>query len=889
MTDARKYMVSMNPPYRTFLFLFTSISLSAATVYVAPNGDDVNPGTRERPVATATAARDVLRRLRAASGPMTIEFADGVYRQAAPVQLSAADGGTADSPVIWRAAHRGKAIFSGSVKPKAYGRVTEPDVLSLLPAAARGSVVYADMPDGVILPGFRGGGCGTPQRLCETPISVFQGKTRLEPARWPNDGFARTGDNVGEIEARHDARFCRSGVFKFSSDRLAAWAKEPDLWTYGLWCYEWADAKVQVLKVDLAEETIAVDPLPIGFGIRERAQFHVMNALSELDRPGEWVVDRKRRRVYIWPLKNAGTIAFACAPGLFVVSGASHLVLDGFVFDCARTDAVCLRGCSNCTVRATTVRRTSAWAVRVEGGVSNRVGGCDLYDLGEGGVYLSGGVFETLSPAGNVADNNHIHHYGNVVPNYKPGVQLLGVGNRATHNLIHHSRHQAIAFGGNDHYIGWNVIHDMCTFNNDAGSIYCCQRDWTKRGTVIERNLIHMTGKKPNPTHTEAIYLDDFSSGVVVRGNLINRATLGVYIGGGQDCAVYNNVILNCSRGICLGSRGVETFAKDISGRGRESGMFRRLDSLKPLLSNELWSKRYPNLLKVYDFADGVFAHNALFNTITNNVCAGCGDVEKGNWAKVGKYCTVTNNLELPSDPGFANYNGFDWELRSNSSAAKLVGRTEFAKMGLYASSDRASPAVRFASDVTPPIPIKKRYDPAVVRIDLPLEGELPEGMDGMADALHACDLPAWSHGKRLVAIFGLADQKEWKDFAFTFTPRFDCRAKLVTMGARGEDTLYDDFRVTGTTMVNGSFERTGGWYLPRPNPNDHRAPLCNLEPPYGVIDASQAHVPAADGVKMACGNDMLNFFTTLELKKGVPVTISFKARALVQADNNVR
>ena len=864
----------MRKAFRILPLLLAAGTAGAAVVYVSPEGSDANPGTCERPLATPTAARDAARRLQAAE--VTVEFADGLYRLAAPLELDARDART-----VWKAAHRGKAVFSGSVKPKARGRVSDPDVLALLPAAARDKVVFAELPDGVALPGFRGGGCGTPSRLCEIPVSVFQGEMRLEPARWPNEGFTRTGENVGRAEKRHDANFCTSGVFKFASDRLAAWAKEPDLWAYGLWCYEWADAKAQVTNVDVAAGTIAVDPSPIGFGIRENAQFHVLNALSELDRPGEWAIDRRRRRIYVWPRPHGGALSFACADGLVRVAKAADVVFDGLDFDCSRTDALVFRDCTNCTVRASTVRRTSAWAVSVRGGAGNRVVGCDLYDLGEGGVLLEGGEFRTLTAAGHVADNNHIHHYGNVVPNYKPGVQLLGVGNRATHNLIHHSRHQAVAFGGNDHTIGWNVIHDMCTFNDDAGSIYCCQRDWTKRGTVIERNVIHMTGKQPNPTHTEAIYLDDFSSGVVVRGNVINRASLGIYIGGGQDCTVDGNVLLNCLHGVRLGSRGVETFAKNISSLGRRSEMFRRLDSLKGLLEGDLWRTRYPNLLKVYGFDDGVEAHNAHFNVITNNVSAGCGTLEKDNWQHVGATCTVAGNVDLAGDPGFVDYANFDWELKSGSPAAAAVGRTEFAQMGLYASADRASPPVKFAADVTPPPEIRRRYAPAVVRIDFPLAGELPAGADGFAEDLHRCDLPGWGRGKRVVADFGQASLSDWREYACSFTPRFDCRIMLTTMGARGEDTLYDDIRVTGAELADGGFESGRGWHLPTVNRSDYRAPNCNLEPPFGVIGAAEAHCAPAEGAKMACGNDMLNFTTGLKLTKGVPVTVTFKARAL--------
>ena len=861
--------------------IFAFLSLSAATVYVAPDGDDANPGTKERPVATAMAARDALRKLRSTFGSATVEFADGIYRQSVPVQLSAVDGGIAGAPVVWRAAHRGGVVFSGSVKPKAYGHVTDPEILSLLPASAQCNVVYADLPDDVMLPGFRGGGCGTPQSLCEVPISVFQGATRLEPARWPNDGFAYTGENVGAVETRHDACFSRSGVFRFASDRLGVWANEPDLWAYGLWCYEWADAKCQVLKIDPDAGTIAVDPSTIGFGIRERAQFYVMNALSELDRPGEWVVDRKRHRVYVWPMKDAGSLAFACAPGLFDARGVSNLIFDGLVFDCVRTDALKFENCSNCFVVASVVRRTSSWAVVVDGGESNRVEGCDLYDLGEGGIRLSGGDRDTLEPSRHVADNNHIHHYGQVVPNYRPGVQLNGVGNRATHNLIHHTVHQAIAFDGNDHYIGFNVCHDCCMFNDDAGTIYCCQRDWTKRGTVIEHNLVHMTGKQPRGTHTEGIYLDDFSSGVIVRDNIINRASLGVYVGGGQDCEICNNLVFNCTKGLCLGSRGIETFGNAVSDKGFKSEMFTALNRILSGPYADRYRRRYPKMADVLDFADGRAAHNAHWNVMTNNVLVGCRGIEQSNWERVAATCCVTNNLETMEDPGLSDYFGFDWSFRPGSEAARRLGDLRFREMGLYASPRRASPAVRFGAGITLPRAFGEEYDLAIVRVDVPFVGKLPEGVKVCAADMGNCTVPDWSRGTRVVADFGMASIKDWKDYRFTFTPAATGMFEIAIMGARGEKTLYDDFAIEGATLVDGGFEKGKGWSVPASlDANDRRFAICNTLRPWGVVTAAETGVPAAEGMKVWCGNDLINATQRIQCSEGVPVTISFKARA---------
>ena len=603
--------------------LMAAAAVVAAPIelHVSPAGNDSNPGTKEKPLATPAGARDALRRMRAAVAdaqervpPAEVVFEDGVYLLSEPVRLDARDG----SNVTWRAANRGKAVFSGALTPAGWKKVDDPAILELLPETARGHVLMADIPQGLDLPGFRGGGCGTPAHLQEIPLSLFQGERRLESARWPNEGFVRTGDNVGKMEKRHDATYSRSGVFKFASPRLAQWAKEPELWTYGLWCYEWADAKARVLAIDPSAGTISVDPSPIGFGIRENAQFHVLNALSEIDRPGEWVIDRAARRVYLWPV-GSEPIRFAAAPGLVDVRDVTDITFDGFVFEYVRTTAVRFNNSVRAKVLSSVFRHTSSWGVKVARGTDCRVEGCDMYDLGEGGVSLEGGDFKTLTPGNNVADNNHIHHYGLVVPNYRPGVQLDGVGNRCTHNLIHHTLHQAVAFGGNDHVIGFNVCHDCCTFNDDAGTIYCCQRDWSKRGTVIEHNIIHMTGKQPRATHTEAIYLDDYSSGVTVRGNIINRASYGVYIGGGQDCDVYGNVIMNCGAAISLGSRGIETFARGISSKGRESGMFKRLERNRALFEGPLWKSRYPNMMRVFDFPDAQHAHDAHFNRITNN------------------------------------------------------------------------------------------------------------------------------------------------------------------------------------------------------------------------------------------------------------------------------
>lgn len=835
---------------------------SFAEIVISVGGPDALAGAMES-VRTARSSEQ--------GGKIVVELADGVYPLSASLVFGAADGGSPDAPVVWRAKNRGKVILQGFAH-FAWKPVEDACAVSLLGEEGRSHVLEADIPAGIPLPGFRGGGCGTPDNLQEIPVSLFEDDSRLELARWPNDEFAHTGEVLGEAKPG----MTTSGVFRFPDDRLDRWVQEPELWAFGLWRHAWADARTKVLKVDPDAQTLSVDPAPIGFGIVADARFYVLNALSELDRPGEWVVDRARRKIYAWPRRKDSRLRLAVADGLIRVRGASNLSFEGIVFEGSRTDALTFVDSTNCQVVASAVRKTSSNGIRATGGARFRADGCDVSDVGETGIIVWGGDKLTLTPARHMIRNCHIHHYGRVIPNYRAGISLSGVGNIAGRNLIHHAKHQGVVFYGNDHRISYNVIHDTCDGNDDAGAIYCCMRDWTMRGTVIDHNLIHMTGRAGHFRNCEAIYLDDYSSGVQVLSNVINRASRGVHVGGGQDCRVAGNLIMNCAVGVILETRATWPY----SAKGRQSPLFRILEANKDVYASEMWRTRYPRLLDVYRFEDGVFAHNSLGLSIEDNAFVSCTlDVEKENWTKAGPYNTVTNNMSCDGNPGLFDYAGFDWRLKEGAVREKL-GELEIGKMGLYESPNRMTPPVRFGADITPPPPFRKTYASASVRIDLPIVGALPAGIDSVATNCRACSVPSWSKGLRVNADFGEADG-QWREYFFAFTPTADMELSFDTMGARGDKTLYDDFRVTGAEFSNGGFESSEGWALPSYSDSDPRASICNLEKPYGIVTAADVGVEPAEGLRMACGNDMLMLSRRIRVRAGVPVEVRFKARAL--------
>ncbi len=98
------------------LLLAAAATAAAADFHVAPGGNDANPGTAEKPLATLRGARDAIRALKA-KGPLaqavTVYVADGTYTVTEPLTLEPLDSGTAQAPIVYQAAAEAHPVFSG--------------------------------------------------------------------------------------------------------------------------------------------------------------------------------------------------------------------------------------------------------------------------------------------------------------------------------------------------------------------------------------------------------------------------------------------------------------------------------------------------------------------------------------------------------------------------------------------------------------------------------------------------------------------------------------------------------------------------------------------------------------------------------------------------------
>ncbi|NQT88904.1 right-handed parallel beta-helix repeat-containing protein, partial [bacterium] len=489
-------------------------------------------------------------------------------------------------------------------------------------------------------------------------------------ARWPNAGYVpMTGLPKGKM----------ARVFNYDGDRPARWAAEPDLWVYGYWYHDWADNYMKVARVDTKARSIEIVN-PHRYGFKKGNRWHVLNCLAELDSPGEYYVDRATGILTFWPPADlaAGRPMVSVAKNLVEMKETSYVTIQGFTLEACRGMAVNISGGSHNQLVGCTIRNIGNRGVLVTG-ADNAVIGCDITETGDGGIAMHGGDRKTLTPARLLAENNHIHAYSRWCHVYRAGVQVGGCGNIVRHNLIHNGHHNGIQLGGNDHVIELNEVHDVCYDTGDVGAFYM-GRDWTSRGTVIRHNYWHDI-QGPGHFGAMGVYLDDQASGIAITGNIFHKVTRAVFIGGGCDNVVENNVFVDCTPSAHIDARGLGWQKKATDDP--KATLRSQLRAMP--YKNALWAKRYPNLPNILNDDPGTPKRNRF----VRNICV------DGKWdhidAKTRKYQTVENNL-VGKDPKFVDRLAGDFRLKPDSPALAMGFKPiPIEKIGLYKDARRAS------------------------------------------------------------------------------------------------------------------------------------------------------------------------------------------------------
>ncbi len=694
----------------------TGAANSTVNLYVSPDGSDSwsgrlslpNQDRTDGPLATLEAARRAVRELKKTgplpAGGVTVWIQPGQYFLRQGFELTPEDSGTAESPIVYCAAPKGEVRISGGQQLREWQKVKNAAILDRLDPVARTEVYQADLKAHNVSDFGQMRSRGFARRETPAALELFFQDKPMTIARWPNSGFARivgypesTGDDHGGTLGK------LTGGFNYEGDRPLRWRDTNDIWVHGYWAYDWANSYEHVESIDAERRLIKTSPPYGNYGFRaggNGGRFYFLNILEELDQPGEWYLDRKAGILYFWPPFSPATPVLSEVEGsgqglppaqvrgligravvsivenpLIQINNASYVTIRGLILEYSRGDGVQISGGSNNLVADCVIRNLGNNGATINGGNNHGATGCVIYETGDGGISVNGGNRKELTPCGHYARNNHIHHVARWSRCYAPAISMTGVGILAANNLIHDHPHCAILFWGNEHIIELNEIHHVCLETGDVGAIYT-GRDYTYRGNIIRHNFIHHTGGVG--MGSMGIYMDDCVSGTVIYGNVLWKLHRAVFLGGGRDFKVENNIFVDCDPAIELDGRGTST--APVWHNMVYKTMKQRLEDVN--WKQPPYSTRYPaiaDLEQYYRKDDGVPPGNVI---VAHNICVG-SQLLKTTWGATKEAVVVGANL-TDKDPLFVDPGKGDFRLKANSPASALAFEPiPFQRIGL--------------------------------------------------------------------------------------------------------------------------------------------------------------------------------------------------------------
>ena len=256
------------------------------TFYVAPDGNDANPGTEAKPFLTLAKSRDAIRAYRKTNplpaGGITVYLREGEYNLGETFILTPQDSGEEGKPVVYRSYPKETARVTSKKYVSGWKKVS--DYPAGLPEVAKGKVFEASIEKGwrpqyLFVDGVR-------QQIAQAQVQTFFKK-------WPR----LQGGHPEAVKGRL-LRFPAGTLKNFPRNYDAEINITTAVWWNIIGTLSDVDPEASTARL---RSDITVQYREINNGGWGGGYYNLRNAIPLLDSENEYVVDSAAGKIYYWP------------------------------------------------------------------------------------------------------------------------------------------------------------------------------------------------------------------------------------------------------------------------------------------------------------------------------------------------------------------------------------------------------------------------------------------------------------------------------------------------------------------------------------------------------------------------------------------------------------
>lgn len=612
--------------------------LTHAQYFVSPDGNDDANGSKMAPLASLVQA--IQKGSQSSSADtLVITLLPGVYHQTKSVTL----GSDASDRPVKIVGTEGEVIFHGGayLNGKDFKLLNDKRIEKRLAPEAKGKLYVIDLQKaGITNYGImQQHGFGT--NPGPTAMELFIEGTPQVLARYPNnDRRLKIGQiyDRGSIPRQGDFSN-RGGEFGFEYNRPKGWKDAEDIWLHGKFSWGYNDDHLRIEKIDYKKSSFKIEQ-PHLYGLRTSTMkyvedsdkagltvrgYYAYNLLEEIDSVGEYYIDRKSGKLYVYPMVDLSqaTIEVSLLEDPFIaVRDRENVVIEGIKFTCSRGLGIYLSNSSDVEINDCQFSNLGTVGISLgqsfsqtkttynadgspnmsqpeEGDFYNiTIQNCKIENTGSGGIFLNGGDRQTLRSSNNLVYNCEFVNTDRVNQSYSPSIKMYGVGNTIKNCYFHDIHHQAIQFTGNDHVIEYSKFERVCTDADDMGAIYT-GRNPSARGTEIRYNLFKDIEPDDPETSMTGVYIDDGSGGMTVRNNFFYRVGnpghyenfAAIFYHGSHQMKAQQNTFLDCKVAIGESAWGDKRWEQYLKSAMIKNKIREEVDIL-----DEVYQQHYPEL-----------------------------------------------------------------------------------------------------------------------------------------------------------------------------------------------------------------------------------------------------------------------------------------------------